>query len=92
MGVDTHSNLKKIIDKITTVNFDTLLISGDLAHNGTPESYPILKEILSPLQNNIVVMPGNHDNAENLSQLFGKNLAPNFSLGDWEIITTDSVQ
>jgi len=36
MGVDTHSNLKKIIDKITTVNFDTLLISGDLAHNGTP--------------------------------------------------------
>lgn len=92
MGVDTHSNLKKIIDKITTVNFDTLLISGDLAHNGTPESYQILKEILSPLQNNIVVMPGNHDNAENLSQLFGKNLAPNFSLGDWEIITTDSVQ
>jgi len=37
MGVDTHSNLKKIIDKITTVNFDTLLISGDLAHNGTPD-------------------------------------------------------
>nr|ACX30441.1 metallophosphoesterase [uncultured Candidatus Thioglobus sp.] len=92
MGVDTHSNLKKIIDKITTVNFDTLLISGDLAHNGTPGSYQTLKEILSPLQNNIVVMPGNHDNAENLSQLFGKNLAPNFSLGDWEIITADSVQ
>ena len=92
MGVDTHSNLKKIIDKITTVNFDTLLISGDLAHNGTPESYQILKEILSPLQNNLVIMPGNHDSTENLSQLFGKNLIPNSSLGDWEIITTNSVQ
>jgi Icc protein len=92
MGVDTHSNLKKVINKINTLDFEKLLISGDLAHNGTLNSYQLLKEILMPLQDNLIIMPGNHDNAKNLNLLFSQNLISNFSLGNWEIITTNSVQ
>jgi len=92
MGVDTHANLKKIIKVIATKHFDTLLISGDLTHNGTQNSYRLLQQILSPIQSNLVVISGNHDNVENLNKTFAQNLIHKFSLGDWEIITTDSTQ
>jgi Icc protein len=35
MGVNSHENLTKVVDKITTLQSDALLISGDLTHNGT---------------------------------------------------------
>jgi Icc protein len=92
MGVDTHANLKKIIKIIAKKHFDTLLISGDLTHNGTQNSYRLLQQILSPIQSNLVIISGNHDNVENLNKTFAQNLIHKFSLGDWEIITTDSTQ
>jgi Icc protein len=42
MGVNSHENLTKVVDKITTLQSDALLISGDLTHNGTLHSYCIL--------------------------------------------------
>ncbi len=92
MGVDTHNNLKKIVHKINTIDFDTLLISGDLSHNGTLNSYELLSDILSPLNNDLVIISGNHDDTKNINQLFSKNLVNSFYLDNWEIIITDSVQ
>ena len=43
MGVNSQDNLKKIIQQISLVDFDALLISGDLTHNGGIKSYQILK-------------------------------------------------
>jgi Icc protein len=92
MGVNSTNNLAKIVHKINKLDFDALLISGDLTHNGTLNSYHILKKILSPINKPIFVITGNHDNPKNLAQAFGNNLFKNFKLGDWEIISINSVQ
>ena len=46
MGVDSQANLGAMVSVISQKKYDALLISGDLAHNGTLESYKILQKIL----------------------------------------------
>jgi Icc protein len=92
MGVDSVDNLQKIIAKISKIEFDALLISGDLSHHGTLNSYRILKKILSPIKRPIFVIAGNHDKMQNLNQIFADNLLTSFKFGDWEMLSIDSVQ
>ncbi len=92
MGSDTQANLKTIIKEISNLEFDALLISGDLTHNGTLNSYELLQEILSPIKQPIYVFGGNHDNANHLNQIFKNNLFNSFSLGKWSVVSIDSVQ
>ena len=92
MGVNSHENLIKVVDKIVTLQSDALLISGDLTHNGTPYSYKKLKEILSPIETDIFVIAGNHDDSDNLASEFGACLFDRIALDAWDIINIDSVQ
>ncbi len=92
MGVDSKSNLDKVLEHINAKPFDALLISGDLTHNGTPSSYKTLQKSLGSINAEVYVMPGNHDNKTNLSNAFNSDLQKGFQLGEWNIITLDSVQ
>jgi len=92
MGVDTHANLTSVISSVVEFNCDTLLITGDLTHNGTLNSYQMLQKMLTPIKSDIVVLSGNHDQTNNLNQVFSKQLVSKFSLGDWEIVIIDSTQ
>ena len=92
MGVDSQANLSAIVSVITQSNYDALLISGDLAHNGTLESYQKLQKILEPIEAEIYVLPGNHDDLSNLSKIFNKSYLCNFTIDCWEVISIDSVQ
>ena len=49
MGVDSQANLNNIVGDILTKSYDALLVSGDLAHNGTLDSYRTLNKIIKPL-------------------------------------------
>ena len=92
MGVDSQTNLGAIVNTISKYYYDALLISGDLTHNGTLESYQKLRKILNPIETKIYVLPGNHDDFSNLSQIFNQSSLCNFIIGCWEVITIDSVQ
>lgn len=92
MGVNTHANLISVVSAITKHNCDTLLITGDLTHNGRLSSYQVLQNILTPIKSKVVVLSGNHDQIDNLNQVFSEQLIPKFNLGNWEIITIDSTQ
>ena len=92
MGVDSEANLSAIVSNISKHYYDALLISGDLAHNGTLLSYQKLRKILNPIEAKIYVLPGNHDDLSNLSQIFNQSSLCNFIIGCWEVITIDSVQ
>ena len=92
MGVDSEANLSAIVSNISKHYYDALLISGDLAHNGTLESYQKLLKILNSIATKIYVLPGNHDDLPNLSQVFNKSCLCNFIIDCWEVITIDSVQ
>ena len=92
MDVESTANLEHVLNDIKNRKFDALLISGDLTHNGTPSSYQKLQDQLKIIDADIHVMPGNHDNKDNLSQAFNTKLQKTFQLGDWQVITLDSVQ
>ncbi len=92
MGVNTQQQLKKVVKKINTVNTDALLISGDLSHSGTIKSYQTLQQILASIKTNTFIIAGNHDDKNNLNAVFSDCLFNRFSLGEWEIISIDSVQ
>jgi len=92
MGVDSQTNLAAIVNFISRQDYDALIISGDLAHNGTLESYQKLQKILYPIETKIYVLPGNHDNLSKLSQIFNQSSFRNLIIGCWEVITIDSVQ
>ena len=92
MGVDSQKNLSAIVSNISKHYFDALLISGDLAHNGTLESYQKLQKILKPIESKIYILHGNHDDLSNLSQIFNQSSLNNFIIGCWEVISIDSVQ
>lgn len=92
MGVDTHQNLEKIIKKITQVEHQALIISGDLTHHGTLSSYKILDQILKPVQSELWVIRGNHDDQKNFDQCFHDRLLNQTKIGNWEIFAIDSVQ
>ena len=44
------------------------------------------------IEKEIYVLPGNHDDFLNQSQIFNQSSLCNFIIGCWEIITIDSVQ
>ena len=92
LGVNALNNLEKIIKKISTTKHQALVISGDLTHNGSLNSYKLLKEKLDTLTTDLFIIAGNHDNIDNLNQVFTKNVATNFNLGIWKIISINSVQ
>ncbi len=91
-GTDSQKNLSTIVKSISNRNYNALIISGDLAHNGTASSYSILKDIIHPISDNLVILPGNHDNKLNLSIAFSKHYLSKLTIADWEIISIDSVQ
>ncbi|ALE52968.1 3',5'-cyclic-nucleotide phosphodiesterase [Candidatus Thioglobus autotrophicus] len=92
MGVDSQHNLQLVAQRIKEIESDGVLISGDLTHQGTLNSYQTLKEILRPIKQPIFVIGGNHDQADNLEKIFKKSLFKSFKLANWEIINIDSVQ
>ena len=73
--VDTNPLVAKAIKQLSrlTPQPDAVVASGDLVHKGTPEEYEVLKTILAPLNCPLYLMPGNHDQRDNLRQAFANH-------------------
>lgn len=80
-----------------SVNFDHVLITGDLTHDERAESYEALRELLGDWQPRCRLIPGNHDDRMLIRQVFPE-LVPtdsehvNFSIesAGWRLIGLDS--
>ncbi len=70
--VDTNPLVAEAIARLSRLNPqpDVVVASGDLIQDGTVEEYELLKVMLSPLQCPVYLMPGNHDDRDNLRQVF----------------------
>ena len=69
--VDTRRQFLQTIAKIGEDSFDLLILSGDLVDNiNDIDSYQWLREMLAPYSWRYVVLPGNHDRADILQQVF----------------------
>ncbi|TCS60934.1 phosphodiesterase [Varunaivibrio sulfuroxidans] len=70
--VDTKAALKKAIDHINafTPTIDAVIVSGDLTDEGGADECATFRELISSLAVPFFMVPGNHDNRENLRAAF----------------------
>ena len=61
--VDTTETLGWVVDHLLALEPapDVILATGDLTDDGTPGQYTILRDLLAPIAERIVPLPGNHD-------------------------------
>jgi 3',5'-cyclic-AMP phosphodiesterase len=72
IGIDPSERLQLAIDHVNRTQSDASLciITGDLTHYGDPESYAILRRLLSGLKIPVKILIGNHDKRDNFLAAF----------------------
>ena len=61
--VDTSASLASIVDHLATLDPapDVVLATGDLTDDGTKAQYALLVDLLAPIGDYLLPLPGNHD-------------------------------
>ncbi|WP_032609580.1 phosphodiesterase [Pseudomonas syringae] len=70
--VDSNAMLAAAVETINALDPapDLILFSGDLVDEGRPEEYAMARELLQPLRQRFLMIPGNHDHRQNLRSAF----------------------
>ena len=70
--VDSNQALVTAIDHVLAMGRrpDLVVLTGDLVDEGRPEEYAMLRKILVALPIPYLVIPGNHDDRDNLRDAF----------------------
>lgn len=92
---ESKTNLISIIEDLNSKSSgdEVIILSGDIVYKPTPELYRSLAEIFSNLEQDIFVIPGNHDDNKCLRDNFiGKNIFHNDILEseNWVVMLLDS--
>ncbi len=71
-SLDTFEHLERAVRHLNALRPapDVVLATGDLTHDTAPEDYVRLTEALAPIEQPLYVIPGNHDDRENLRAAF----------------------
>lgn len=99
--IETAPYLKRAIDSILRLpqQPDAVVITGDLTDFGRAAEYDHLRDLLKPLCMQVYLMPGNHDDREQLRVSFPDHsylgssefIQFNRSIGDLQLIAVDTV-
>lgn len=72
---------------------DALILSGDLSQDHSAQSYQLLARLLAPLSCPVLVLPGNHDDYDQLHWLTGQAplvAATALELANWQLLLLDT--
>lgn len=71
-ALDSYANLARTIERLNgcAPRPDLLVATGDLTADGQPEEYAALRELLDGVRMPYLLIPGNHDDRENLRAAF----------------------
>ncbi len=58
-GPRTAERLSRVVDHLRALRLDAVLVTGDIAHTGSPHEYELAAGLLGPLD--AIPCPGNHD-------------------------------
>jgi 3',5'-cyclic AMP phosphodiesterase CpdA len=98
--LDSYAKLAAAIGRIGNLEPqpDLLVATGDLTADGKPEEYQALRELLAELDIPYLLLPGNHDDRENLraafpDQPFEAGPFLHYTVDDWPVrlVALDSV-
>jgi len=95
LGVDTSANLSEVITAIGKLSPvpDLLIITGDLAEDGSEVTYRRLRKILAMTGLPVYVLAGNHDNIDEMQHtLIGGNVffQSMLKLDEWAFMFVNS--
>ena len=70
--VDTVANLARGVEHLVRLepSPDVVLMTGDLTDFGRSDEYRLLRQLIAPVECPVYVIPGNHDDRENLRRAF----------------------
>lgn len=68
---------------------DLVLVTGDIADDGSLAACARARDLLAPLGAPIVAAPGNHDDRASVAEVFGTTVT--VGLGDWWVELVDTV-
>lgn len=99
--VDTCAYFERAIKQIAqcTHAVDAVLITGDLTFDGSAAEYEQLRYLLQPLRVPVYLMPGNHDDRQNLRDVFNDhselfqsddNIQYEIDLGQYRLLCLDT--
>lgn len=92
-GINPHKSLKTLMRKVKAMRPDLLLATGDLSEDGSSKSYRLLKRYLNLPGVPVLALPGNHDDAELLAEIYPGSPVDTISVSDhdrWQIIRLNS--
>jgi Icc protein len=97
LGLNTRTTfemvLAQVLDRAAANRTAALVLTGDLVHDGSPEGYAYLRQVLDSTGLPCYCIPGNHDQPELLDRWLGDAaVGPLASrgLGPWNLIFLDS--
>ena len=73
IGAHRADNLRRCVADINLRQPDVVVHTGDIVHQGRPEEYAHVREILAPLQAPLYFIPGNRDNRGALRASFSNH-------------------
>jgi Icc protein len=83
------ASLSATVDAVRGVRADLLLLTGDLADDGSVPALERLRAIGAELSSTVLAVAGNHDDVHNVRVVFG---APDsIELGSWRVLGVESV-
>lgn len=98
-GVPTYRSFRQVLRRMDqeALDFDWLIMTGDLAHDEKRETYRLLRRTLEERIRPWRMIPGNHDSRVFFREVFPENFAPerdffSFSLEvpGWNLVGLDS--
>ena len=98
-GRDADADLRAAVDVVAArlpAPAAAVIVTGDIANNGTPDEYCRAREVLEQLGAPIVALPGNHDHRGHLADAFGipptgrDDLSHTTDLGPLRVIALDT--
>ncbi len=92
-GVATWYSLRRVLACVAEKQPDAIILTGDLAHNGDPEAYDQLYDLVSALNIPAYWLPGNHDRPDIARDRLSRSpfvTADQVEIGGWNLILLDS--
>jgi Icc protein len=96
-GVNVRRTLAAVLDLVRAQepDFSAFLLTGDLSHDETPESYRCLSDLLSPYGKPAYALAGNHDDPAAMAEGFASaggtvRTGRGHDLGAWRLVLADS--
>jgi Icc protein len=93
-GINPRETLESLLKPIKASNPDALLVTGDLAEDGSESAYEYLHQTLEKLNVPMLTVPGNHDRASVQKRYFPNtpvDQAIVFDLPGWQLVLLNSV-